>query len=108
MMVSRVLMKEGYGVKVYGSGETAVAGVPGDSIDAVCLDMSLPGIDGLETLARLKTLQPALPVILFTAAAEEVASRARDLGAYACVAKTGAWAELRAAVAGALIAARRE
>ena len=68
----------------------------------ICLDLTLPGIDGLETLRRLHSSVPGLPVILFTASADVVRDEALAAGAFACVDKTGGWNELRAEVQRAL------
>jgi CheY-like chemotaxis protein len=99
VVVDRLLSRAGYRVEVFTSGEDVVAAVAsGAAPGAVCLDLSLPGIDGIETLRRLKALVPSLPVIVFTASADERASDALAAGAFACVAKTGEWTDLMAAV----------
>lgn len=41
------------------------------SIEVVLLDVMMPGIDGLETLKRLRGTHPALPVIMLTAKGDE-------------------------------------
>jgi DNA-binding NarL/FixJ family response regulator len=53
-----------------GSGEQAVALVPQVAPDLVILDMSLPGIDGLETLRRLRQ-RPDPPRILILSMHDE-------------------------------------
>jgi CheY-like chemotaxis protein len=99
VVVDRLLSRAGYRVEVFTSGEDVVAAVEsGAALDAVCLDLSLPGIDGMETLRRLTALVPSLPVIVFTASADERASDALAAGAFACVSKTGAWSDLVAAI----------
>jgi DNA-binding NtrC family response regulator len=102
IMLDRILSRSGYGVVVFGSGESFLAAVTALTAEVVCLDMGLPGMNGLETLHALKPLKPALPVILFSAAADEIREDAMAAGAFACVPKTGAWAELRDAVAAAI------
>ncbi|MEQ1729166.1 MAG: response regulator [Vicinamibacterales bacterium] len=102
LMLDRLFSRSGYGVVVFGSGEAFLDAVGTQSLDVVCLDMGLPGMTGLDTLRALERVAPALPVILFSAAAEEIHDEAMASGAFACVPKTGAWAELRAAVAKAL------
>lgn len=104
MLLNRVLTKAGYTVVVYQTGELLLEHLGTTHMDLVCLDMSLPGLNGLETLARVRTTTATLPVILFSAAADEVAVEARRLGAFACVPKTGAWDELRTTIAAALAA----
>lgn len=103
MVVDRLLSRAGYRVEVFTSGEDVVASVASGPVpDAVCLDLSLPGIDGMETLRRLKARAPSLPVIVFTASADERAGEVLAAGAFACVDKTGAWTELMAAIGGAI------
>jgi len=99
VVLDRILSRAGYRVAVFTSGEDVLAAVASGPVpDAVCLDLSLPGIDGMETLRRLKALVPALPIIVFTASADEFGQAAVAAGAFACVAKTGAWTDLMAAV----------
>jgi len=103
VVLDRILSRAGYRVVVFTSGEAVLTAVASGPVpDAACLDLSLPGIDGMETLRRLKALAPSLPVIVFTASADERASEVLAAGASACVAKTGAWTELMAAIQSAI------
>lgn len=102
IVLSRILEGSGYAVQLHGSGEALLAALPETACDAICLDMGLPGIDGLETLTRLTQRGSTIPVILFTASADDVREQAMATGAFACVSKTGGWSELRAAVDAAL------
>lgn len=45
-------------------GESAVLWIGAHACDLCILSYELPGIDGLETLARMRTRQPSLPVIM--------------------------------------------
>ena len=47
-------------------GEDAVVTVDNQSFDLVVLDLSMPGIDGLETLKRIKAKQPDAEIIMLT------------------------------------------
>lgn len=47
-------------------GEDAVATVERQPFDLVVLDLSMPGIDGLETLKRIKASQPEAEIIILT------------------------------------------
>lgn len=52
-------------------------------IDLVITDWRMPGRDGLEVLAAVRRLNPALPVILITAYGNaETAATAREQGAW--------------------------
>lgn len=82
------------GVKLYGDGS---------SWDLVVLDQRMPGIDGLETLRRLKAGNPAARVVMATAYASiELAVDAMKLGAADFVRKPMTPQMLRNAVAAAL------
>ena len=48
------------------SGETAIELARERTFDAIVLDLAMPGIDGIETLRRLRELNPDLQVILLT------------------------------------------
>lgn len=75
----------------------------GSRWDAVLLDQRMPGMDGLETLRRIKGLQPGARVIMMTAYASiELAVDAMKLGASDFVRKPMTPETLRGAVAAAL------
>ena len=102
VLLSRILTRAGCTVIVYDSGEKLLEQLASSRPDVICLDMELPGIDGLETLRRLHSIEPGLPVILFSASADAVRDEAIAGGAFACVDKTGGWNELRGAIEKAL------
>src|SRR5512132_847698 len=75
----------------------------GSSWDGVLLDQRMPGMDGLETLRRLKERQPEVRVIMATAYASiELAVEAMKMGATDFVRKPMTPEILRNAVAAAL------
>lgn len=49
------------------SGEACLRKMVESPVDLVMLDMQMPGMDGLETLRRIKAMAPELPVIIMTA-----------------------------------------
>ena len=98
VLLDRILSRAGFTVLVYESGEELLEQLATSRPDVICLDVELPGIDGLETLRRLQSIEPHLPVILFSASADAVRDEALGAGAFACVDKTGGWNELRAAI----------
>jgi len=48
------------------SGEEALRVIPRSSPDIVLMDIEMPGMSGITCTARLKTIMPALPVMMLT------------------------------------------
>ncbi len=46
--------------------ESALANLPGNLTDVVLMDINLPGMSGVECVARLKQLLPGVNIIMFT------------------------------------------
>jgi two-component system KDP operon response regulator KdpE len=69
-MVAANLRMRGYEVVTASTGETALAAAEATPPDVVMLDLGLPGIGGLEVLARLRSWSE-VPVIVLTAADDE-------------------------------------
>ena len=65
------LEKKGYEVVTVSNGTDAIDQCRERSFDLVLLDEQMPGLSGLETLQRIKQLQPALPVVMVTKSEEE-------------------------------------
>ncbi|MBD3845987.1 sigma-54-dependent Fis family transcriptional regulator [Bosea sp. SSUT16] len=69
-LLDAMLKRFGYGVLVAENGEAAVAliaGPDGDAIDAIVLDLNMPGLDGMGVLATLREREIDKPVIVQTA-----------------------------------------
>ncbi len=66
------LKSKGYEITPVTNGEDAVELVEKESFDLVFLDENMPGLPGLEALARIKALRPALPVVMITKSEEEL------------------------------------
>jgi CheY-like chemotaxis protein len=62
----RLLEQKGYTVETATNGEDAIALVRSHGYDLVFLDEMMPGLGGLQTLAELKEISPALPVVMVT------------------------------------------
>jgi len=60
------LESRGLKVTTLTRGEDAVATVEAQSFDLIVLDLSMPGIDGIETLKRIKAKQPDAEIIMLT------------------------------------------
>jgi two-component system nitrogen regulation response regulator NtrX len=86
-----LLEDEGYAVRTVESGEACLElfqSDGGEPVDAVLLDIWLPGVDGLEVLKSLKQLHPNLPVIMLSGHANiDTAVMATKFGAYHFVEK---------------------
>jgi CheY-like chemotaxis protein len=96
------LEDEGYRVLLAHDGEQACRAVQERVPDVVVLDISMPGIDGLEALEHIKNAHPHLPVILFTGFDEDCVTDQRAGLATACVEKSGDLTELKRAIVRAL------
>ena len=64
------LEAEGHEVEVAADGASGLRSAQRDGNDLLLLDLSLPELDGLELLRRLRQTHPGLPVIAITARGE--------------------------------------
>jgi CheY-like chemotaxis protein len=103
-MMRLTLETAGYEVDEAASGEDGLAQFgDGSAYDVVLLDQKMPGLDGLQTLKRLKERVPKACVIMVTAFASiELAVDAMKLGASDFLRKPMTPETLRGAVAAAL------
>ena len=71
-MLSMALNIFGHNVLTAYSGEEALQRIPSEGPDLVFLDLTMPGIDGYETLRCLRAMPAGgeVPVFVITAAAE--------------------------------------
>jgi CheY-like chemotaxis protein len=69
-VLQEFLSGRGYDVLVAESGSAALDVLGVDQPDLVLLDVTMPGMDGVETLRRIVALQPPVPVIMVTANAD--------------------------------------
>jgi DNA-binding NarL/FixJ family response regulator len=53
-------------IGAFGSGEEALAKIPGQKPDVVLMDIGLPGMSGIQCVAQLKRLNPAPQIIMVT------------------------------------------
>ncbi|RNF83709.1 hybrid sensor histidine kinase/response regulator [Lysobacter psychrotolerans] len=82
-VVSSLLSRQGYTVLVAGNGDEALATYAESVPDLILLDMMMPGMDGFDVLAALRSRHAPLrtPVIFVTAAQDrELLLRAFDAG----------------------------
>ena len=81
--LSRFFRRKGYEVSTCLSGEEAIAKIGDDIYDLILLDYKMPGINGLETLKKIKETQVKTPIIIMTAyGSTDTAIEAMKRGAY--------------------------
>ncbi len=84
----KIFGDEGYKVVSAQSAEEALKVLKSESMDVTIMDIRMPGLSGLEALAKIKVIDPKLPVILMTAfGTTESAIDAMRLGAFDYVVK---------------------
>ena len=65
------LERKNYKVTGVNSGTEALEEIESQAFDVVFLDENMPGLNGIETLQRMKEKRPHLPVIMITKSEEE-------------------------------------
>lgn len=66
LALSKRLTVRGLEVSAVGNGEDAVVEIQKHKFDAIVLDLAMPGIDGLETLRRIREIDNEVQIILLT------------------------------------------
>ncbi len=80
--IERRLRLDGFQVLTAWDGASARRALEGSQIDALCLDINLPDIDGLELLEEIRLTDPGLPAIIISGSAtRQNRLRAERLGA---------------------------
>jgi two-component system KDP operon response regulator KdpE len=92
-------MELGFQVAEASRGEEALQQLRGGIFDVVLLDINMPGIGGIETLRRIRSFAPRLPVLMLTVRdGEEEKVEALELGADDYVTKPFSTRELIARI----------
>jgi len=90
-VLARSLARQGHRTTVAHSGAEALDRLRTLPIDAMFLDVSMPGMNGLDVMAEVRRLKPSLAVVVITghATADEV-ERVKELGAVDVIQKPSA------------------
>jgi excisionase family DNA binding protein len=94
----------GYRVLTASSGEEALNIIKKDKPDLVLLDIKMPGIDGIETLRKIKEIDRNIVVIMLSAFSTlETNITAARLGAYTSIAKPFDLEEMQSVIKVAMV-----
>jgi two-component system KDP operon response regulator KdpE len=97
------LLELGFQVAEASRGEEALQLLRGATYDAVLLDVNMPGVGGIETLRRIRSFAPRLPILMLTVRDQEGEKvEALDLGADDYVTKPFSTRELIARIRAAV------
>ena len=84
-VLMRFTLEEDEGLAVVGEaadGEGAVAGVLDTRADVILLDLSMPGMDGLEAIQRIREVAPDTGIVVLSGfSARRLGEAAMDIGA---------------------------
>jgi len=82
-VLKRFFVSKNYDVVTAASGEEGLEVIGREPIDAVLLDIWMPGMNGLETLRKIHARKPELPVVMVTGERDrDVARAAVEEGAF--------------------------
>ncbi len=81
-LMSKWIQKFGYEVRAFTSGKECLEAMD-EGPTAICLDIMMPEMDGMEVLKRIQSIDKEMPVIMVTAKDSlELAVQSMRLGAY--------------------------
>ena len=66
LALARRLEFRGYSCKTAGDGESGICLMENETFDIAIIDLMMPGLNGLDTLKQIKTMNQEMPVILLT------------------------------------------
>src|SRR5687767_8355890 len=77
LLISRRLEVEGYRIETAEDGESAIRALSGEPPDLLIVDVSLPKVDGIEVIRRVRTAGSIanLPILAVSAHARDVIDR---------------------------------
>lgn len=87
-ILSQILEEEGYKVLTSSSGKEAIKVTKKEKPNLILLDLEMPGINGVETLRRVRRFNKDVPVIVISASENErLVNEALKLGIFAHIPK---------------------
>ena len=90
-VLAKSLSRQGHRTTVVHSGEEALKTISVTAPDALFLDVSMPGINGLDVLAEVRRTKPQLAVVVITGhATPEEVEQVKKLGAVDVIPKPAA------------------
>lgn len=90
-VLAKSLNRQGHRTTVVHSGEEALRILKTWSPDAMFLDVSMPGMNGLDVMAEVKRLRPSLAVVVITGhATPDEVEDVKRMGAVDVIAKPAA------------------
>jgi CheY-like chemotaxis protein len=98
-VLAQSLARQGHRTTVVHSGQEALEQLHTVAVDAMFLDVSMPGMNGLDVMAEVKRLKPSLAVVVITGhATEDEVERVKELGAVDVIQKPSALMHYRRAI----------
>ena len=88
LILSQILTEEGYTVKTMNSGEAAIDLAAAFQPDLILMDQNMPGLNGIETMDKIKKSHPEITTVILTAYGSiPLAVEAIKKGAYDYISK---------------------
>jgi DNA-binding NtrC family response regulator len=85
------LTRQGHAATVAHSGQDALRVVKESPLDAMFLDVSMPGMNGLDVLAEVRRIKPSLAVVVITGhGTEDEIEEVRRMGVVEVITKPAA------------------
>ncbi len=104
ILFERILQAAGYDVATAADGKEALTVIADADIDVVLLDIKMPGLSGVDVLAKITTDWPDICVIMVTAVSDvRTAVEAMKLGAYDYISKPFDQNEVLLKIRGAIV-----